>query len=59
MLIGSKEWFDKYATTYRDFLKTWDLVFSLNQKGDFSQGWATTNGNGDYIITYENGGLNK
>ncbi len=57
MVVGSKEWLYKYGATYRDFLKTWDLVFALNQKGDYSQGWATTNGNGDYIITYEKRGL--
>lgn len=59
MVVGSKEWLNKYGATYMDFLKTWDLISTLNKKGDYSQGWATTNGNGDYIIVNENRGLNK
>lgn len=57
MLVGSKEWLNKYGATYMDFLKTWDLVSALNKKGDYSQGWATTNGNGDFIIINEKRGL--
>ncbi len=53
MSEGSKEWIEKLTANYKQHLEAWAAVYDLNQRGDYSQGYATTNNNGDYIIIME------
>lgn len=46
-------WIQEFGAEYLEYMQQGNAIRELNRTGDYSQGRATTNGNGDFVVLRE------